>query len=398
LKTSRRSHKSGHAADATQRRLLAAGNPEALDSILQNECRRRASRKLAATLLRGGDSFRFPTALSAEQCTADDVAAIHAAMIPEGARLLDMTCGLGIDAFHCAERAAQVTAIDLNSEVAAAIEPNAAALGLKNVTGLCADSAQWLAEQAAECHFEVVFIDPARRGENGQRLYGLADCRPDVLSLLPLIRAHASRLIIKASPMLDLTRTLSELPADISGRVALYVIGTTDECKELVIDLDFTAEPSPEVDVHVTTVGHPTLTFGFDELNAPGAICSAEEIVAGSVIGEPWPAVMKAAPFARLSGRQLHRHTHVFLNPSTDFPGNLYRVTEVLPFSSSTIKQLARTGVDASVAVRNLPIKADELRRRLRARESAEHRLLGVTAGATTGTRLLLFLTPLTSN
>lgn len=389
MKTSRRSHKSSH-ADATQRRLLAAGNPEALDSILQNECRRRASRKLAATLLRGGDSFRFPTALSAEQCTADDVAAIHAAMIPPGARLLDMTCGLGIDAFHCAERAAQVTAIDLDPTVAAAIEPNAAALGLTNVVGLCADSVQWLAEQAADCRFDVVFIDPARRGENGQRLYGLTDCRPDVLSLLPLIRAHASRLIVKASPMLDLTRTLSELPADLCARVQLHVIGTTDECKELVIDMDFTAERAP-VDVHVVTVGRPSLTFRFDELNAPAAICCAEDITVGSIIGEPWPAVMKAAPFSLLSGRQLHRHTHVFLNPSNDFPGNLYRVTEVMPFSSSTIKQLARRGVEASVAVRNLPVKADELRRRLHARESSEHRLLGVTVGST-DTRLLLFL------
>ena len=107
------------ADSAAAQRLRCAGDSQAMDKILQQECRRRASRKLAATLL--CPDFRFPTSLSAEQCTSDEIARIHADMVQPGASVLDMTCGLGIDAFHIARRASSVIAIDINHDVAGAV-------------------------------------------------------------------------------------------------------------------------------------------------------------------------------------------------------------------------------------------------------------------------------------
>lgn len=151
-----------------RRILRAAGRPEELDKILQEECRQRASRKLAETL-EACASFCFPTALSAEQCTSDALAEFHAGMIPEGSRVVDLTCGLAIDAFHIARRASEVTCMDIDPTVAAAAADNARALGLENVKALHADCLRWLEENKGQV-FDVAFIDPARRADDGSRL------------------------------------------------------------------------------------------------------------------------------------------------------------------------------------------------------------------------------------
>lgn len=349
------------------RRLKAAGNPAELDRILQEECRRRVASKLAATL--SFPDFRFPDALSAEQCTGDELAEIHAAMIPGGASVVDLTCGLGIDAFHIARRARSVLAIDRKPEVAAAVSHNASVLGLGNVSALNADCTEWLEE--TEETFDVAFIDPARRGENGKRLFSLHDCAPDVVDLLPRLLKIAPRVIIKMSPMLDISAVIGEL----HSVAAINVIGTTRECKELVADIrrDFTGEPL----VRILTAGHPSLEFHRSQLPATDRF--ATEVKPGDTIGEPWPAVMKAASWGLLPGLPLHPDSHLWLNPGNDFPGKVYRVESVEPFSSSNLKKIARLAPEGSVAVRNLPVSADELRKRLKARESDSRRIIGTT-------------------
>jgi len=366
-------------------RLRHAGDPEAARRILQAECRAKAARKLPDTLRCG--EFVFPTALSAEQCTSDEIAEFHAGLVAPGARVLDMTCGLGIDAFHMARRAGSVTAIELDPGVASAATANARALGLGNVEVLCSDSAEWLSADSRR-RFDVIFIDPARRGAGGRRLRALAECAPDVTALLPLLGERCSTLIVKASPMLDLTQLGRELP----GATDIYAVGTRRECKETVVMVRFGGDSvrPQEPTVHAVTVGEPEFSFVMsDERKAGPRIAPAVE--PGMTLYEPWPAVMKAAPFNLLPLPRLHRDTHLYVSPEpvAEFPGAAYRVGRVEPFSSSALKRLARERPAASVATRNFPLTAGELRSRLHAGESATVRLMGATAA--TG-RLLLFL------
>ncbi len=305
-------------------------------------------------------------------------------MVSPGLRIADLTCGLGIDAFHLARHAAKVIAIELDATVAAAIEPNAKALGLNNVRAVNADCTKWLQETKSGS-VDVCFIDPARRGDDGRRLFSLHDCRPDVTELLPEIFRVAGRLIVKMSPMLDLDVILHELP----GTERIYVLGTRGECKEIVADVSAAFQGEPEI--LIETVGQPEFRFRKSEL--PEAYEFGGELKPGDTIGEPWPTIMKACPRATLSGHKLHPETHLWLNPDEDFPGKLYRVDRIEEFSSGNIKKLARQGIEASVAVKNLPITAAELSKRLKVKESAEHRLVGCTVSPTR--RLLLFLSPL---
>ena len=351
-----------------------------LDQFLQQECRRRAAKKLAATL--SFSDFRFPTSLSAEQCTGDELAELHAAMVSEGARVVDLTCGLGIDAFHIARRASRVVAVEIDPTVAKAIEPNAATLGLNNIYGVNADCADWIRNCSEQ--FDFAFIDPARRGANGQRLFSLRDCKPDVIELLPEIKRIAPNIIIKMSPMLDINAVLRELPQTRR----LHILGTTAECKELVAEVTdgFTGEP----EIVVQTVGKPTLRFLRSKL--PSVASFVEEIKPGDTIGEPWPAIMKAMAWGTLSGTRFHPDTHLWLNPDADFPGKTYIVSRIEDFSSANIKRLAKEKIYASVAVKNLPITAAELSKRLKVRESSTTRLMATTIFPSK--RYFLFLNP----
>ncbi len=184
-------------ADTARLRLRHHGDPEMLWAAMQIDCRRRSATRLAATLARA-PRFIFPTEISAQQCTSDALAELHAALISPGERVLDMTAGLGIDALHIASRAASVTAIDITPEVADTLRHNAAEMYLTNITPVCADSTQWI--RTTDEHFDTVFIDPARRGEQGERLYALEQCRPNVVALMPQLREITRRVIVKASP------------------------------------------------------------------------------------------------------------------------------------------------------------------------------------------------------
>ena len=355
-------------------------------AIMQIECRKKAAKKLHNTLL--SPHFVFPTTLSAEQCTSDDLAEFHATLINERETILDMTAGLGIDAFHLANKAKHVTAIDLNEDVAQALSINAKALNITNFTGINADSVEYLKNSIE--HFDTIFIDPARRGDGGKRLFALSDCQPNVVELLDLIKRHCDKLIVKASPMLDATQVLRELPET----TALYAIGTRQECKEMVAVLDF-KNPQKAPTLHCITEQND---FTYTHEIEANASAQYGNIAEGMYIYEPYPAVMKMQPIKTLSQQfntiKLHQNTHLYASTEViaGFPGHCHKIERVYPFSSRIIKEVANDYPRANVAVRNFILSADDLRKRLKIKDDNKYRLYGATVA--NGDRLLIVTTP----
>ncbi len=343
-------------------------------AILQIECRRKSRKKLAEEL--ACPTFFFPTALSAEQSTSDLLADFHASLIAPGSTVLDLTCGLGIDVYHAARRASEVTAVDINQEITDAIRHNSTALALDNVTAVTADCREFV--KNTDRRYDVVFIDPARRGANGERIYRLADCSPDVTSMLTDIAAVSPRLIVKASPMLDITQLLRELP----DTTDLYVTGTSTECKELVADITFADSHTTEPVIHVTT---PLHNFAFTQSEEAVALPDFGSPAAGEYLYEPGTAVMKAAPFKLLSQRygvsKLHPNTHLYHSPHriNDFPGDVWHIDRVADFSSHEIKAIAQQHDRLNIATRNFDMSADTLRKKLKVKDGGTHRLIATT-------------------
>ncbi len=358
-------------------------------AIMQIECRKKVAKKLHNTLL--SPYFVFPTALSAEQCTSDDLAEFHATLINEGETILDMTAGLGIDAFHLALKAKHVTAIDLNEDVAHALTINAKTLNIPNFTGINTDSIEYLKKSTE--HFDTIFIDPARRGDGGKRLFALSDCQPNVVELLDLIKQHCDKLIVKASPMLDATQVLRELPETTD----LYAIGTRQECKEIVAVADF-KNPKISPTLHCVTIDDETSDFSFTLDDESSATNNYGEIHEGMYIYEPHPAIMKLQPFKLLSQHfnaiKLHQHTHIYTSTQIipDFPGDCYKIAKIYPFTSRVAKEVVKDYPRANVAVRNFILSADELRKKLKIKDDNKYRLYGVTIA--NGDRLIIVSTP----
>lgn len=370
-----------HRNDDTSRlRLKYHDNPnfKKIDfMIMQIECRKRAGRKLPKMLQ--NPRFVFPTSLSAEQCTSETLAEVHAGMVV-GDKVLDMTCGLGIDAFSIARKVASITAVEINPDVAEAARYNSESLWLDNVeviTGNCVDFLRDTDEV-----YDTIFIDPARRGAGGKRLFALAECEPNVVELLPELSRRCRRLIIKASPMLDVTQVVREL-----GNVnEIYVIGTVQECKEVVAVVDFD-NLNGGLSLHAVTLGRDfgrnEMVYSVEEENAAEAIMGEPTI--GGYLYEPYPSVMKAAPIKLLSRRygveKLHANTHLYMSCKAlvDFPGERFRINDIIPFASNALKSIGKKYPTINVAVRNFIMTADELKRKLKVKDGGEKRLIGVT-------------------
>lgn len=369
--------------DFNRLRLKHHGDPEMMQKILQLECRSKTASKLTETLK--CQAFMFPSLAVAEMSTSDAVAEIHASFIPDGADVLDMTFGLGIDSFHFARRARKVTAIEFNPETFKAGIHNIKALGLENLTLEEGDSIRWLRDHGDDC-FDVIFIDPARR-DNAGRHYALKDCQPDIIPALPMLLSRCRRLIIKASPMLDIKKAIAELGVSCD----VITTGTVKECKELVflIDTDRICQDNQapsRLSTNCITVGRQAYSFTPEEENNAAPTYSTP--IAGGVLLEPFPSVMKGGGLKLLSERfgtgKLHPNTSLFCadEQAEDFPGEYFRIIEVLPFNKQTVKNFAKAYPVVNVAVRNFPLGAPQLAAKLKIKEGGDTMVFGTTASS----------------
>lgn len=362
-------------------RLKYASDPTLNDAVNQIDCRQRTASKLAVTLT--NKRFRFPSTISAEQCTGDAIASIHAEMITIGSKVLDMTCGLGIDTFHIATGAAHVTACEINAEYAEVAEYNARTTGLENVKILNTDSVEYL-RSLPDDSYDCIFIDPARRGEHGERVFAIDRCTPDVTSILPKMLSVAPTVIIKASPMLDVSHTI----ASLTNVAKVTAIGTDRECKELVIECrrNHTEQPIlSAMTIPGNVTANETTTIEFTQEDENNAMPETAPPVAGGWIYEPYAPVLKIAPFRYLCEKfgatKLDVNTHLYTaaTPLPGFPGREMRITEVLDMNKRNMRDLSKRYPCIDVTTRNLPIKAAELTARLKVKPSGRLRLFGCT-------------------
>lgn len=350
-------------------------------AILQIECRQHFGKKLAATLS-AVPQFIFPTLLAGEQATSDRLADFHASLVPAGKTIADLTCGLGIDAMHLAKQASSLTAIDNEVAKIEALQHNLRCAGISNMSCDCTDCEQFINRCTEK--YDYAFIDPARRRDDGSRTYGLQECSPDIIALQSSVSRMAGRLMAKCSPMLDISLTASQL----SHVESIYVIGTSTECKELLVVCDYT-KPTGEYSITAVSLSAAgTDEFQFtpsQERECPDALIGIPH--PGQFLYVPSPAIMKAAPFKLLAKKfgltKLHANTHLYFSDSDAiaFPGQKLKIADVISYESKNIKRLKRTYPTISVASRNFDITADDLRRKLGVKDGGEYRLFGVTAG-----------------
>jgi hypothetical protein len=381
-----------HSADDPRALALQAARYSGVDmpmAVTQIAGHQTAARKLPSW--HAIPSLLYPRHLSMEQCSSEDTARYKAAVAatlagPSAQAFADLTGGFGVDFSFIARAFRQAHYVERQEELCQLALHNFPLLGLPQAQVHHADGVDYL--QAME-PVDVLFLDPARRDGHGGKTVQIADCEPDVSALESLLVRKARYVLVKLSPMLDLTLALRTLHA-VS---AAHVVAAGSECKELLLvlkgDASLTSDKEampPEIPItcaHFPSAG-PASEFRFTQLEEQQTVCAyADEV--GAWLYEPNPALLKAGAFKVLTARypvqKLHPSSHLYTSASevSDFPGRRFRVTAVSGFGKKELKQFAEGITKANLTVRNFPLTVPELRKRLKWKEGGDDYIFATT-------------------
>jgi hypothetical protein len=354
-------------------------------------------------------SLQYPKALSAEQCSSTETAYYKASVISNwysalktfwasplvppingplplmsrgrhsfpgttqvaDLKIVDLTGGLGVDAWAFSKVAEEVLYNEMDEGLCRAAEHNFKELGVNNitVTNCKIEPGLRLPVKPAMTNVDVLFLDPARRGDGGRKVFRLEDCSPNVLELLPELYDACPNIMLKLSPMADITLVCKQLP----GVREVHVVATGGECKELLLLLEkgYTGDYS---------------TYIYDSgalLKIPDQVRNDAEWVrndmhAASIqeaawLFEPGKALLKAGAFdlpCEYGLCKLGKHTHLYVSQEPVAEeiapfGKCFEILEALPLSGKTIKEAGKRYPKADVTARNIPITSEELAKRL---------------------------------
>jgi hypothetical protein len=303
----------------------------------------------------------FPSKKAAEQASSELTARWKQQLVQPSGHVCDLTGGLGVDSYFLAQRARSLTYVDSNPDCCRAAEHNFRRLGVSNINIIEGEAEQILPQLPPT---DAFYIDPDRRPNGPRRVYALNDCRPNLPRLLPRLLDIAPKVIAKLSPMLDIDRTVAELP----GVTAVYVAAVGNECRELVV----VAEREPgKADIPVTCMmlaPGKLETFEFGRQEEKNLTVEYATSVR-RYLYEPNAAILKAGAFksvTRLGVGKLHPGSHCYTSDRRvrNFPGRTFEVDNIIPFSSSMLRAVAKQIPRANITVRNFPLAVDELRKR----------------------------------
>lgn len=367
-----------HEDEDTARLLLSAARYPNIDmplAVQQIEGRRTAREKWPSLL--ECEDFLYPPRLNREQASSDETA-LYKARLVHG-RVADLTGGMGVDTLAFARRAERVDYVERNEELCRLMEHNCKALGLENISVHCGDSLAWLASQMHP--FDTLFIDPARRSATGRKVAAFEDCEPDILQHLDLLRSRCRRLIVKASPMIDIDLACRQL----AGVIEVHVVSVKGECKEVLF---VCGDPDGETRIHCIALGRKDgepYKCDFtrsEEAAAEPRFCTA----VGRYLYEPDAALMKGGPYNLICHwmnlEKLAPNTHLYTSDTLieGFPGRTFRVLREATLNRKAIKEAIPDG-RAHVVTRNYPVAAADLQKQLGLREGGDLFVVATTLG-----------------
>ena len=306
------------------------------------------------------EDLLFPVHLSIEQCSSEASAKYKASLL-QGHSFADLTGGLGIDTYYISQHFQQSDYVERQSELCD--------LARHNFDVLDAHVEVW--NETAEDYLshcepkDCIFIDPARRDAYGRKTISISDCTPNVIDMQEKLLQKAEKVMIKLSPMLDISKALEEL----RHVKEVHVVAVVNECKEL----DFIMERGYDGETQFVCVNlltsQPELRFTQEaERNCPGRI--ADDVL--NYLYEPNPAVMKASCFKLLTERfdmfKLHKNSNLYTSKQmvSNFPGRIFEVEGWTPYNKKVKQTLLSDVGQASIAVRNFPLTVAELRKSLK--------------------------------
>ena len=327
--------------------------------------------------------FVFPSSLALEQCSSEITAQYKRDVIndifcldarPCVSTVADLTGGFGIDTLSFAQSFQICHYVEPQQSLCDIMAYNSKLLHLDHIQIHQSIMEDFIQKMDG---LDVIYADPSRRDTHGSRVVGLEDCSPNILLYKDLLLRKSCLLMLKLSPMLDIKRALAQLPETCE----VHVVAVDGECKELL----FLLSKNKTEDVKFVTANlknDQCEQFCFTAREEAEALPRyAKEVK--KYLYEPNAAILKAGAFKSLAVRygleKLHPHTHLYTSDTQleTFPGRCFQVVKVLSVKDAL--QLKNEMSKANVSVRNFPLSADELRKKLKLADGGEVYLFGTT-------------------
>ena len=417
--------------DVRQLAFLGSKYPEVDMPFALDQIRGRKMARVKLPRWASLEGIIYPPHISMEQCSSESTALYKAEL---AARLLglpvsssfseeigfvDLTGGFGVDFSYIAARlGVKSMYVERQAHLCEAAKENFGRLGLKNAIVKNGDGIEVLhsllpkKDDAASADdslgitydqplsllktklgLKIIFIDPARRDDAGNKVVSLKDCTPDVTVLQEEMLSKADYVIIKLSPMLDWHRAISEL----SHVREVHIISVNNECKELLLVLSARNMGDMEASSADGEVKHAGNLRIYCVNDAQSFVCDELDMESSSVkiapstleemqyLYEPNASLMKAGCFGVLSkrygARMLSKNSHLFVSmvPIEDFPGRSFRIIAISSFNKKELKRYLSGITKANIATRNFPLSVAELRKRLKLKDGGETYIFATT-------------------
>ena len=321
------------------------------------------------------EGLLYPKHLSMEQCSSE-VTALYKASLVEGETFADLTGGFGIDCSFLSRKFKKADYVERQAELCELASHNFPLLGLQievhNEDGV--EYLKWM--DPVDC----LFLDPARRDGHGGKMVAISDCEPDVSMLEDLLVEKAKTVMVKLSPMLDLSLALKTL----KNVREVHVVSVNNECKELLLILQ-KQSISSEVFIHCEHIVNDLHQhFVFTQEQERISDCPLTSQVE-AYLYEPNASILKAGAYRSLTQsyevKKLHPSSHLYVSSHLieDFPGRRFQVEAVSGFGKKELKTFLQGMEKANITIRNFPSSVAELRKRLKLKEGGEDYIFATT-------------------
>lgn len=316
----------------------------------------------------------YPNKLNIEQTSSEKTAAYKASLV-QGTQFIDITGGFGVDCLAFSKHFDHVTHCEISLQLSQIAAHNYKVLGVSNIKTVHSDGIEYI--QKNKQTYDCLYVDPSRRNEAKGKVFLLEDCLPDVVTYQNLLLEKATTLLIKTSPLLDITNGLRAL----SNVNEVHVVALQNEVKELIWVVNKNKQTT---DVRIQTVNlihdkQEEFSFHFSEESNTEVTYNFPQ----QYLYEPNAAIMKAGGFSsvakKYSLKKLHQHSHLYTSQTLiSFPGRRFEIVKILPYSKKVIKK--ELGISkANITTRNFPESVATIRKKLSIADGSDNFLFFTT-------------------
>lgn len=340
-------------------------------AVQQIQARQKAKSKLPEWV--ADPRLLFPPSLNLEQASSSQTAGYKAKLV-QGKTLLDITGGFGIDAYYLGQQFEEITYCERLSDLAELARHNFQILTPGKFQFYIGDGLDFVKQTTQK--FDLIYVDPARRGKANEKLYRLSDCEPDITAHWKLLRSKSKQVLCKISPMTDIKQALQ----DISDFQQVWVISVKNEVKEVLLFWDEAWQGTQRAihAVDLNQVGEQIFHFTYEE-ETEAAITLSE---VSNYLIEPLACILKAGAFRSFAQRfglqKLHANSHLYTSEAfnSDLPARIFEVVSIFDNPKKQIQQTFKNG-KANVLTRNYSLTPEELKKKYKLKDGGEDYLIG---------------------